>query len=222
MLDFVKQAFDFGGPVMYVILLFFVATMALGVWRLSLLFLVFDTPNARGLWMEIYKLVTNNQIETAIRLCEKSPRKQVLPRIWKKGLQCASRSAEETQNAIDSASLERLPLCARYMNWFGVIANVTTLLGLLGTIMGLIRSFAAVGTLSGAAKQTKLAEGISHALYATGFGLGTALVAMVFHGFLSTKSTKITEQTDEFAAKLIELLQMRRSNLSGKAVADHD
>ncbi len=222
MLEFIRVAFNYGGPVMYVILAFFLSLCALGMWRLFLLYGVFDTPNARGLWMEIYKLVTNNQIETAIRLCEKAPRRQVLPRIWKKGLQCASRSAEETQNAIDSASLERLPLCGRYVNWFGVIANVTTLLGLLGTIMGLISSFAAVGTLSGAAKQTKLAEGISHALYATGFGLGTALVAMVLHGFVTTKSSEITEKTDEFAAKLIELLQMRRSNLSSKGASERD
>lgn len=216
MFEFIKVAFENGGPIMYVILFFFMTVLGLGCWRLYLLFFVFDTPNARGLWSEIHKYVTNNHIETAIRLCEKSPRQQILPRVWKKGLQCASRSAEETQNAIDSASLERLPLCNRYLNWFGVFANVTTLLGLLGTIIGLIRSFAAVGTLTGAAKQQQLAAGISHALFATGFGLGTALIAMVLHGFVTTKSSKISEQTDEFKAKLIELLQMRRANLSAK------
>jgi len=220
MFEFLKLAFSFGGPVMYIILLFFISVIALGAWRIVLLHGAFDTPNARGLWAEIAKLVTNNQIEKAIRICENAPRKQIIPRIWKKGLQCASRSAEETQNAIDSASLERLPLCNRYLNWFGVIANVTTLLGLLGTIYGLINSFAAVGTLSGAAKQTKLAEGISHALYATGFGLGTALIAMVLHGFVTTQASKISEQTDEFAAKLIELLQMRRANLEVKNSGD--
>ena len=143
-------------------------------------------------------------------------------RVWKKGLQSASRTADETQNAIESATLERLPLCNRYLSWFGTAANITTLLGLLGTISGLIASFSAVATLSGAAKQTKLAEGISHALYATGFGLGTALIAMVIHGLLTFKANKVTEQTDEFAAKLIELLQMRRSNLASKVSGERD
>jgi biopolymer transport protein ExbB/TolQ len=207
---------------MYVIFAFLVAVIALGLWRGYLLFMVFDTPNPQGMWSEIYKLVANNQIETGIRLCEKAPRRQILPRVWKKGLQSASRTADETQNAVDSATLERLPLCNRYLNWFGTIANITTLLGLLGTISGLITSFSAVATLSGAAKQTKLAEGISHALYATGFGLGTALVAMVVHGLMTFKANKVTEQTDEFAAKLIELLQMRRSNLASKASGDRD
>ncbi len=221
-MDFIKTAFAAGGPIMYVILAFLVGALALAIWRGMLLFATFDTPNPQGMWSEIYKLVTNNQIETAIRLCEKSPRKQVLPRVWKKGLQSASRSAEETQNAVDSATFERLPLCNRYMMWFGTIANITTLLGLLGTITGLINSFSAVASLSGAAKQTKLAEGISHALYATGFGLGTALICMVLHGLLTTKANMVTEQVDEFAAKIIELLQMRRSNLASKSGSDHD
>lgn len=219
-MDLIRVAFNSGGPIMYVILAFFFGVIALGVWRGYLLFVTFDTPNPAGMWAEVYKLVTNNNIETAIRLCEKSPRKQIMPRVMKKGLQSASRGSEETQNAIDSATLERLPLCNRYLNWFGVFANVTTLLGLLGTIMGLITSFNAVSTLSGAAKQTRLAEGIAHALYATGFGLGTALIAMVIHGLLTFKSNKVTEQTDEYAAKLIELLQMRRANISSKHSGD--
>lgn len=203
--------------IMFSILAFFFVVLALGARRAYLLYFVYDTPNARGLWAEIYKLVTNNQLENAIRLCEKAPRRQILPRVWKKGLQSASRSAEETQNAVDSTTFERLPLCNRYLNWFGVLANVTTLLGLLGTISGLIGAFKAVSATTGAAKQTQLAAEISHALYATAFGLGTALVAMVIHGALTTKAAKIKEEADEFAAKLIELLQMRRMNLGGRS-----
>lgn len=219
-MEAISLAFSYGGTVMYVILFFLIVAVAVTIWRGMLLYFTFDTPNPQGMWSEIYKLVTNNQIESAIRLCEASPRRRVLPRVWKKGLQSASRSSEETQNAIDSASLERLPLLHRYLNLFGTVANVTTLLGLLGTIVGLIISFGAVSSLSGAAKQTKLAEGISHALYATGFGLGTALFCMVVHGILTTKATKVTEQVDEFAAKLIELLQMRRSNLASRSSSE--
>lgn len=221
-MEFIKTAFENGGPIMFVILGFLVAVVALGIWRLNLMYFVFDTPNAPAMWAEIYKLITNNQIETAIRLCEKQPKRQVLPRVWKKGLQSASRSADETQNAVESVCLERLPLLNRYLNWFAVIANVTTLLGLLGTIAGLIISFGAVASLTGAAKQNQLASGISHALYATGFGLGTALVAMVIHGMLTHKQSLVTEQTDEYAAKLIEFLQMRRTNLSARASSDND
>lgn len=220
MFSVLAEAFH-GSPlkqfIMFSIVFFLFVVVSLGVRRAYLLFFVYDTPNARGLWAEIYKLVTNNQLENAIRLCEKAPRRQMLPRVWKKGLQSASRSAEETQNAIEAATCERLPLCDRYLNWFGVLANVTTLLGLLGTITGLIGAFRAVSTTTGAAKQTMLAGEISHALYATAFGLGTALVAMMVHGVLTTKSTRITNETDEFAAKLIELLQMRRMNLSGRS-----
>jgi biopolymer transport protein ExbB len=221
-MEFIRNAFVFGGLVMYVILAFLILVFALGLWRGLLIYFTFNTPNPQGMWSEIYKLVANNQIESAIRLCEKAPKKQILPRVWKKGLQSASRSAEETQNAVDSATLERLPLVNRYLNWFGTIANVTTLLGLLGTISGLISSFSAVSSLSGAAKQTKLAEGISHALYATGFGLGTALVAMVVHAIMTFQANKVTESTDEFAAKLVELLQMRRTNLAAKSSGDRD
>jgi len=220
--ELLAEAFGGGGLkviIMSLIMFFLVVVLVLGAWRAVLLWFKYDTPNAAGIWAQIYKHVTNNRIEDAIRLCESANDKnngRILLRVWKKGLQSAGKSAEETQNAIESASLERLPAANRYINWFGTLANVTTLLGLLGTISGLIGGFKAVSNTSGAAKQSILAGEISHALWATAFGLGTALVAMVIHGFLTTKSNLVTEQVDEFAAKLVELLQMRRNNLAAK------
>jgi biopolymer transport protein ExbB/TolQ len=216
MVEFIQVALAAGGPVMYVIALFLFITIYLFFARSVALFLRYDTPNAKGMWAEIYRLITSNQIETAIRLCEKSPRGQIVPRILKKGLQSAARSAQETQHAVDSVSLELVPLCKRYLSWLGTIANITTLLGLLGTIAGLIKSFGAVASLTGSAKQEMLAAGISHALYATGFGLGVAMLAMLIHGLLSFQATKVSDEADEYGAKLIELLQMRRSNLTAR------
>jgi biopolymer transport protein ExbB len=216
-MELIRNAFLHGGAIMYIIAFFGFAVVGLFVWRFYILFFTFDTPNPAGMWAEIYKMITNNQIESAIRICEKCPRRQIMPRVLKKGLQSASRSSTETAYAIESATAERLPLCARYLTWFGTIANITTLLGLLGTISGLISSFEAVASLSGAAKQQELAKGISHALFATGFGLGVALVAMLFHGILSGKANKVQDQTLEFASKILELLQLRRANLVSKS-----
>jgi len=158
---------------------------------------------------EIQKYILANDLDGAIRLCNGAGN-AALPRVIKAGLQRASRDQEQIQNAIDAASLEDIPKLERRLPYLALIANVATLLGLLGTISGLIRSFAAVSLADPAQRQAILAAGISEAMNATAFGLVTAILTMVVHSILSTKASRIIEEIDEFGVKLLDLLSARK------------
>jgi len=87
-----------------------------------------------------------------------------------------------------------------------MLANVATLLGLLGTIHGLILSFQAVAQADPAQKQALLAQGISVSMYTTALGLAVAIPAMVFFSFLTSRQNQLIEQISEKCTKLTELL----------------
>lgn len=158
---------------------------------------------------EVQKHILANDLDGAIRLCNGTG-DAALPRVIKAGLQRASRDEQQIQNAIDAASLEVIPKLERRLPYLALIANVATLLGLLGTITGLITSFRAIGEADAAQRQALLASGISQAMVATAFGLFTAIITMVAHSVLSTQATKILEEIDEFGVKLQDLLAARR------------
>lgn len=158
---------------------------------------------------EIQKYILANDLDGAIRLCNGAGH-AALPRVIKAGLQRASRDQEQIQNAIDAASLEVIPKLERRLPYLSLIANIATLLGLLGTISGLIKSFAAVALADPAQRQAILAAGISEAMNATAFGLVTAILTMVVHSVLSSKASKIIEEVDEYGVKLLDLLSARK------------
>ena len=158
---------------------------------------------------EVQKHVLANDIDGAIRICNGSG-KAALPRVIKAGLQRASRNDEQIQNAIDAASLEVIPKLEKRLSYLALIANLATLLGLLGTISGLIGAFKAVAVAEATERQAILSAGISEALNCTAFGLITAITAMIFHTWLSARSSNLMEEIDEYSVKLIDLLSARK------------
>ena len=153
---------------------------------------------------ELQRYVLSNDIQGAIRVCSGSV--AALPRVLKSGLKRASESTEQIQNAIDATALEVIPKVELRLNYLQMIANVSTLFGLLGTISGLIESFAAVAAADPAQKAELLATGISKAMNTTFLGLLAAISIMMIHTFLSSKSEKIINEIDEFSVKLLDLL----------------
>ncbi len=165
--------------------------------------------NGSSFMFEVQKYVLANDLDGAIRVCN-GAEKAALPRVIKAGLMRASRSEEQIQNALDAASLEMIPQLEKNLPFIALIANVATLLGLLGTISGLIKSFAAVALADPAQRQAILSAGISEAMFATAFGLVVAIGAMVAHSFLSSKASKIVSEIDEHSVKLLDLLSARK------------
>jgi biopolymer transport protein ExbB/TolQ len=101
---------------------------------------------------------------------------------------------------------ETVPQYTRRLHYLSMLANVATLMGLLGTIHGLILSFQAVATADPAMKQTLLANGISVSMYTTALGLAVAIPLMVCYSFLVSRQNILVEQLQEKCGKLTELL----------------
>ncbi len=209
----VISAFQKGGYAMWLIAIAMVVGLVFALERF--IRLTQANVNATLFMVEVQKYILANDLDGAIRLCNGTG-KAALPKVVKAGLQRASRDQEQIQNAIDAASLEVIPKLERNLPYLALIANVATLLGLLGTISGLIQSFKAIEQGDPAQRQAILAAGISEAMNATAFGLVTAIFAMVAHSVLSNKATKILEEIDEFGVKLLDLLSARRFHHSSE------
>lgn len=215
MIETVVRLFHSGGPlVMSAIAATALISLVLIIERAFRYWLQYDLANSSGFMSAVQKMVMNNSIENAIRLCKKA-RPKLLPAVMAQGLMRANDSTEEIQNAMDHATLEAVPKVTKIIPFLGTTANVATLLGLLGTLFGLMKSFAAAANATGAQKQTLLAEGISEALIATSFGLGTALVILLSFGVLMMKQASIVDDINQNAARLLDLLYTRKMKIQG-------
>jgi biopolymer transport protein ExbB/TolQ len=213
-MEAIVRYFHMGGvEVMSSILLVFLISILIVVERAYRYWLVYDLANSSGFMAMVQKMVMNNSIENAIRLCKKA-RPKLLPFVLAEGLKRSNDTPEEIDNAIDHAVLSTMPKINKMTGFLATTANVATLLGLLGTIFGLMRSFAAVAKATGAQKQTLLAEGISEALNATSFGLSVALFCLFFYGILTAKQTALMDDINKNASKLTDLLYTRKTKLS--------
>lgn len=201
-------AIQHGGFAMYLIGLSMVFSISFIVERFYRLFLKLNISGP-SFMMEIQKYVLANDLDGAIRVCN-GAKDAALAKVLKSGLMRASRSEEQIQNALDAASLEVIPVLEKNLPYLAMLANVATLLGLLGTISGLIKSFAAVAMADPAQRQAILSAGISEAMFATASGLIVAIVTMVAHSFLSAKASRMLSEIDEYSVKLLDLLTTRK------------
>lgn len=101
------------------------------------------------------------------------------------------------QKEVEEATALELPMLEKNLVFLSTITSLATLMALLGTVMGMIRSFASLGEEGGSAAASKLAVGISEALYNTALGIGTSAVALVFYNVFTTRIDGITFGIDE-------------------------
>jgi len=192
-----------GGVFMFIILGVWVFGIAIAIERFRKLSKTFDIDGP-SFMNEIQRYVLSNDIQGAIRVCSGSI--AALPRVLKSGLKRASQGTEQIQNALDATALEVVPKVESRLGYLQLIANISTLFGLLGTIQGLIESFSAVAAADPAQKAELLALGISKAMNTTALGLMAAITIMIIHAILNTKAEKIVNEIDEFSVKLLDLL----------------
>jgi len=162
--------------------------------------------------LKIFNLVMTKKNEEAIVMCAQLEAKP-LAKAFKQILEKADRDDETIFQSQDIAMAETVPLYTKRLHYLSMLANVATLLGLLGTIHGLIISFQAVAQADPAQKQALLANGISVSMYTTALGLAVAIPAMVAYSFLVSRQNELLEQLTEKCSKLTELLT--NSHVSG-------
>ncbi|HPE80080.1 MAG: MotA/TolQ/ExbB proton channel family protein [Chromatiaceae bacterium] len=128
-----------------------------------------------------------------------------LGRILAAGLVNRNHPRDVMKEAIEEEGRQVVHELERYLNTLGTIANISPLLGLLGTVIGMIKVFAAI-TSAGVGNPAVLADGISQALITTAAGLSVAIPAVIFHRYLSGRVDRIVVQMEEQALKMVEVM----------------
>lgn len=193
-----------GGIFMYFILIVSIIGTAIILERGFVLLFKFNV-DGRALWERISRSIQEGDMEKARALCKDS--NVPLLRVLNAGLSASHGSEKDIQNAIDEVALEIIPSIDKRIAYLGTLANVSTLLGLLGTIQGLIQAFFAVGLGDPSQKASLLASGIAIALYTTFFGLIVAIPILSVYSILQSKAHKIIDEIDEFSVKLMNILK---------------
>jgi len=167
--------------------------------------------NAPKFMAEVRKLVKAGDYKQALSLCQ-SARNKALAQVVMAGLRKVSESEtiefRAIQNSVDEGTLEVIPKLQERTGFLSVLANVATLMGLMGTIYGLIAAFNAVSApgIDATEKSRMLAAGISVAMNTTLVGLAIAIPAILVYTFLHNKTVKIIDEIDEHTVKLINLI----------------
>lgn len=180
------------------------AVMALTFERVRVLYFKYGM-NVDAFTSKIQNLVLSKKVDEAIVTCAQIENKP-LARAYKVILEKADRDDETIFQAQDIAMAEIVPLYTKRLHYLSMLANVATLLGLLGTIHGLILSFQAVAQADPATKQALLANGIAVSMYTTALGLAVAIPAMVTFSFLTSRQNQLLEELSEKCSKLTETL----------------
>jgi biopolymer transport protein ExbB/TolQ len=196
-----------GGAFMWPIAITSVFGVAIMVERVIFLFFKYNI-NANQFMAQIQKLVMANNIDRAIKLCNAAP-SAALPKVIKAGLTRANKGEIEIANAIEEASLEVIPNITKRTPTLQAVSNVATMLGLLGTIMGLIEAFDAVAKAPPDQKTTMLTAAIAIAMNTTVFGLIVAIPTIAAYVFLNNTVKKIIDEIDQYSVKLQNLLVSR-------------
>lgn len=199
----IAEFFHEGGPFMYANILCSAVTIAIIVER-TIFFVGKGSVNARAFLEQLRKLLAANNVDRAVKLC--SATEAPVARVAKAGLMRMSKGEAAIATGIEETMADVTPELKKRVAALWSVANIATLLGLLGTISGLIRSFAAVGSASPEQRSALLSKGIAEAMYNTAFGLGIAVTCMIGHVFLSAAAKKHTSELETFSLKLENLL----------------
>ena len=206
-MDYIARAFAEGFPWMHAILLTAIIALAIIIERFIFLFFRYNI-NARAFMAQVQKLVMGNNIDRAIKLCNAAPN-AALARVVKAGLTRANKGEREIHNALEEATLDVIPLVQKRTGTLQAIANIATMLGLLGTVVGMIKAFDALASVSADKRQEALGRNIALAMNTTAFGLIVAIPCLFAFVFLANVTKKIVDEIDQYSVKLENLLTYR-------------
>lgn len=166
--------------------------------------------NSKELLAQVRKLVQAGNIDRAIKLCEAAD--VPLLRVFRAGLMQVNRGEDAVVVAIEEQVMDIEPQVNKRIGALWSLANIATLFGLLGTILGLIHTFAALDSVADpGVRQQRLARGISEAMNNTALGLGIAVTCMVAHLLINGQAKKILADLELTASKLTNLLTTNRA-----------
>lgn len=153
-------------------------------------------------------VLRQNRVQEAIAICDETD--APVARIMKSGILKHNRSKEDIREAIEDAGHLEIPRLERYMSALATCANVAPLLGLLGTVWGMIKAFEQIQHKQGQVNPSDLAEGIGNALITTAAGLTVAIPALVVYNYFVTRVENMILEMEISSSELVELLTKNR------------
>ncbi len=192
-----------GGMFMHAVLVIAVVIVAIVLER-AIVISRAASINGRRLTDDLVKAVSRGDLSGAHGLSMRS--KTPVARVAQAMLQSGASDEEALQNAADGAATLCLPDLTKRLPHLGVLANSATLIGLLGTITGLITAISGVGVADAAQRSAYLSAGISEALHTTAFGLIIAIPTLMIQGWLNSRVEDVAQDIDELSVRLSQAL----------------
>jgi biopolymer transport protein ExbB len=205
----IVKFFTAGGAFMFPILLVCAVATAITIER----YVTLAKMGARNrrTWGRVEPVLTSGDFDKVRELTSKddSPIAQVLS--MGLALEGAVRRRDDVEKAMQESMMDIVPQLEKRTHYLATMANVATLLGLLGTVSGLIHAFSAVATVNPAEKANLLSASISEAMNCTAFGLMTAVPILVVHAFLQSKTMGLSDGLETAAIRFLNALAARQA-----------
>lgn len=213
-MDFFYSIISFfasGGVFMYPILLVFTVGVAIAVERYVTLTVV--TKKNQAVWDEVQPMLANGEFDEAREATSKD--ESTISQVLNMGLsvQGTVRRREDIEIAMEESMMEIVPRLEKRTPYVALASSIATLLGLLGTIMGLIQAFTAVANANPAEKADLLSASISVAMNTTAFGLMVAIPLLVTHAILTSKTGDIVDSLEMATVKALNVFSKRAKRM---------
>jgi biopolymer transport protein ExbB/TolQ len=204
MLKFIHENFLHVGPILGV----GVFGLAIAIERIRALIFIYPLQNTASFFETVGVLILTDRVSEALLVCDHYGSKPIA-NVVRAGLMHAHQTEAMVEHSLEIAVGEASDRIRSRTGFLSTIANVATLLGLLGTVMGLVQSFEAVGSANAQARSSLLAAGISTAMNATILGLAIAIPCMIAYSFLMNRTNRLTAELNRAAIRVIHLLNQR-------------
>lgn len=203
----IVRFFASGGLFMYPILLVFAFGVAVAIERYVTLTMV--TNKNQAVWDQVQPMLTNGEFDAAREMTSKD--ESTISKVLNMGLslQGAVLRREDIEIAMEESMMEIVPRLEKRTPYVALASSIATLLGLLGTIMGLIQAFTAVANANPAEKADLLSASISVAMNTTAFGLMVAIPLLVVHAVLTSKTGDIVDSLEMATVKALNVFSRR-------------
>ena len=210
-MDMIVNFFKQGGVLLYPIAAVFVLGLAVAIERF--IYLTRVSSGNRRLWDELSPLIAAGNIRGAMQVAEKTD--SALSTIMRYGMSRIStaRRREDIEKAMEESLIEVIPRLEKRTHYLATLANIGMLMGLLGTVIGLINAFAAVAAVNPSEKAALLSASISVAMNNTALGLGLAITLLLCHMYLETKTTELVDSLEVATVKFLNTVTERRQQV---------
>jgi biopolymer transport protein ExbB len=207
--------FKDGGFFLYPLALIFVVGVSIAIERF--IYLTRETARNRGLWDELVPALSSGNFKQVVSLTQNSNASIATILNYGVARVAGARRRDDIEKAMDESLLEVIPRIEKRTHFLSSLANVGLLIGLLGTITGLIGAFSAVATANPAEKASLLAAAISVAMNNTASGLGVAITLLLSHMFLEAKTTALIDSLEIASVKFLNSITERQNEAAATA-----